>query len=322
MVKRFLTASPQEILSMNKQELLTSIKMSEGRIILAVARVRGPNMVDGVSNAELVAAFGADLVCLACYDPRNPYVTGLPNKISREEEDKFLYNHVQIQLGRGWTPGDIRKLIGRPVGVFLTVVSEDLREGLEKHYGHVFFTRENARLVVEQGADFIALYGWRPQDEDLLIKAVQECKDEVGDKVIIMTGRVHGPGLMGHLAARRLITKESIRRLCEAGPDYVAIPAPGTFPGFTVEYASQLVEIIHDYGILAALGIHTSQEGSDIDTIKRIAILAKMAGADVYELGDSGFTESMVPPENIMTLSIAIRGRRHTYRRMAMSPLR
>jgi hypothetical protein len=80
--------------------------------------------------------------------------------------------------------------------------------------------------------------------------------------------------------------------------------------------------MIHDYDILVGLGIHTSQEGSDVDTIRRIAILAKMAGADVYELGDSGFTESMVPPENIMALSIAVRGIRHTYRRMAMSPLR
>jgi hypothetical protein len=321
MVKRFLTASPQEILSMSKKELITSIKMCEGRIILVAARVRGPNLVDGISNAELAAAFGADLVCIDTYDVRNPYITGLPNKISREEEDKLLYQ-VQIQLGRGQTPGDLRKLIGRPVGVFLTVVSEDLREGLEKHYGHVFFTKENAKLAVEQGADFLTIYGWRPQDENLLIKAIEECKDEVGDKVIVMTGRVHGPGLMGQLAARKLITKDSLKKLCEVGPDYIALPAPGTFPGFTVEYVSQLVDMIHDYDILVGLGIHTSQEGSDVDTIRRIAILAKMAGADVYELGDSGFTESMVPPENIMALSIAVRGIRHTYRRMAISPLR
>jgi hypothetical protein len=83
-----------------------------------------------------------------------------------------------------------------------------------------------------------------------------------------------------------------------------------------------MVDIIHDAGALASLGYHTSQEGSDPATIRHIAILSKIAGPDIHELGDSGFTESMVPPENIMTLSLAIRGRRHTFRRMAMSPLR
>jgi len=317
MVKRLLTATPQEILSMNKQELITSIKMCEGRVILVAARVRGPNLVDGVSNAELAAAFGADLVSVATYDVRNPYIPGLPNKVPNEQEDKAL-SQVQIELGRGQTLKDLRRLIGRPVGIMLTVVAEDMRKDLERHYGHVFYTRENIRLAVEQGADFIQLYSWRPQDEDLLIKAIEEA----GDKVIIMTGRVHGPGLMGHLAAKGLISKQSLKRLCEAEPDYVALPAPGTFPGFTVERAKELVDLIHDYGLLAALGLHTSQEGSDPDTIRRIAILAKMAGPDVFELGDSGFNEQMPPPENIMALSIAIRGKRHTYRRMAISPLR
>ncbi len=321
MVKRLLEATPQEILSMNKNELITSIRMCEGRVILAVARVRGPNLVDGVSNAELVAAFGADLVSLATYDVVNPYVPGLPNKISNEAEDKALFK-VQISLGRGWTLKDIRKLIGRPVGVFLTAVSEDMRKDLERRYGHVFFSRETVKLAVDQGADFIQIYSWRPQDEDLVIKSIEIAKEEVGDKVIIMSGRVHGPGLMGHLAAKELISKEFIRKLIDAGADYIALPAPGTYPGITLEKAKEFVDLIHSYDKLAALGIHTSQEGGDINTIKRLAVLIKMAGPDVIELGDSGFTESMVPPENIMALSIAIRGRRHTLRRMAISPLR
>ena len=321
MVKRFLTASPKEILSMNRDELLKSIKMCEGRIILVAARPRGPNLIDGVSNAEVAATFGGDLIALGTYEVRNPYIPGLPSKKPDEQEDKIL-SKAQIELGRGQTPGDVRELIGRPVGVMLTAVSEDMREDLKKHYGDILFSRENARLAVEQGADFLTIYSWRPEDEDVLLQAVSDAKDEVGDKTIIMTGRVHGPGLMGHMAKEGLVSNDAVKMMCEAGADCVALPAPGTFPGFSVERASELVNIIHEHGKLANLGYHTSQEGSDLDTIRRIAILAKMAGPDIYELGDSGFTESMVHPENIRTLSIAIRGVRHTYRRMAMSPLR
>lgn len=42
----------------------------------------------------------------------------------------------------------------------------------------------------------------------------------------------------------------------------------------------------------------------------------------MHELGDIGYNECMVLPENILTYGVAIRGRRHQYRRMAMSILR
>ena len=58
--KRFLSATPSELTAMTPVELLSAIRMSEGRIIRAAARIRGANMIDHVTNAELAAAFGAD----------------------------------------------------------------------------------------------------------------------------------------------------------------------------------------------------------------------------------------------------------------------
>ena len=49
--------------------------------------------------------------------------------------------------------------------------------------------------------------------------------------------------------------------------------------------------------------------------------MAKMTGTDVHHLGDCGLF-GIALPENLMAYSITIRGRRHTYRRMAMSLLR
>ena len=74
-------------------------------------------------------------------------------------------------------------------------------------------------------------------------------------------------------------------------------------------------------GALTMTTIGTSQEGADVDTIRRIALMTKMTGTDIHHLGDCGLF-GIALPENLVAYSIAIRGRRHTYRRMAMSLLR
>ena len=44
----------------------------------------------------------------------------------------------------------------------------------------------------------------------------------------------------------------------------------------------------------------------------------KMAGADIHHIGDTG-VPGMALPQNILAYSIAIRGERHTYHKMALS---
>ncbi|ETK37371.1 hypothetical protein MPTA5024_04155 [Microbispora sp. ATCC PTA-5024] len=77
----------------------------------------------------------------------------------------------------------------------------------------------------------------------------------------------------------------------------------------------------HAAGALTMTTIGTSQEGADADTVRRLALMAKMTGTDIHHLGDCGYFGITVP-ENILAYSVAIRGRRHAYRRMAMSLLR
>ena len=103
--------------------------------------------------------------------------------------------------------------------------------------------------------------------------------------------------------------------------DIILLPAPGTVPGITMEYASKLIKKAHEKGALTMTTIGTSQEGADEDTIRQIALMCKMAGTDIHHIGDSGYM-GMALPENITAYSVAIRGKRHTYRRMAMSLLR
>ena len=94
------------------------------------------------------------------------------------------------------------------------------------------------------------------------------------------------------------------------------LPAPMTVPGITCEYVRKLITCAHSQGALTMTCIGTSQEGSDTGTIRRIALECKMAGTDIHHIGDSGYM-GMALAENIFAYSVAIRGVRHTYRRMA-----
>ena len=104
----------------------------------------------------------------------------------------------------------------------------------------------------------------------------------------------------------------------DAGADIILLPAPGTVPGITMDYVRELVSYAHSLGALTITAIGTSQEGADTDTIKQIALMCKMTGTDIHHLGDAGYG-GMALPENIMAYSIAVRGIRHTYHRMADS---
>lgn len=70
---------------------------------------------------------------------------------------------------------------------------------------------------------------------------------------------------------------------------------------------------------ISAIG--TSQESADVDTIKQIALSNKRVGVDIHHIGDGGYGR-MADPENIMALSIVIRGKRHTYFRISQSLMR
>jgi hypothetical protein len=321
MALRFLHASPQQLLAMSTEELLTAIRISEGRVMTVSGRTRAGNLVDYVSNAEVAAAFGADIVMIDTYEPLSPYI---PGWASKDPEDDEPGKEIQVPMGRGYSIKEIREIVGRPIACMLLFHGDTNKDSTLKHYGKILATPENAAAAIESGADMIAVGGWAPID--IVTKNITEIRKITKGKAILEYFRPHGPGLIGQegtvLGPQGLITEDEIRLYLDMGVDIVGLAGPGTYPGYTVDFVGKLVEMIHNAGAMASLGLHTSQEGSDIDTIKRLAILNKMAGADLHELGDSGFNELMIEPQNILNYSIAIRGRRHTYRRMAMSILR
>lgn len=314
---RLLTSTPQTILGYTASDLIRAIRMSEGRTVVAVARVRGPNACDGVSNVELCAAFGADVVALGLYDPHDPYFPGLPNRIEISSEDAVLAK-VQIDLGRGWTVRDIRALVGRPIAAAMYGTPDSFPDEMEASFVRVCGSVKNARLLVDQGVDIVQLMDWLADPADVA-DLIRDIKREIGEEAVLSFARPNGWGLFGHLADREPFTQDEIARIATAGADIIEVPAVGSLPGLTVDVVARWTAAIHGSGALCNMWIASSQEGADVDTVRTIALDSKKAGADMMTISDVGLNESVPDPENILAMSVALRGRRHTYRRMAFS---
>ena len=306
MLKRLIDTTAKELTSYNKAELLTAISESEGRTLAAETIGTVTPMLVNITNAEFAASLGADLIMLNIFDVNNPIIQGLPQT---SPED---------------TIREVKRLTGRMVAINLepAVIRNEREESVWNLTTGRQATVENARKAADMGVDMIVLTG-NPGvgvDNEAIIQALSRLKEAVGDRVILTAGKMHASGIISE-AGEKILTEKDVEAFIDAGADVILLPAPGTVPGITMEYAGNLIRKAHEKGALAMTTIGTSQEGADEATVRQIALMCKMAGADIHHIGDSGYM-GMALPENITVYSVAIRGKRHTYRRMAMSLLR
>lgn len=295
--------TPKEMTNLDKKEFLYSIASSEGRVIAAeTIGIAMPMLVD-ITNAEFVAGMGADIIILNLFDVDEPRILGLPD------------------CDRGETIRMVKKLAGRPVGINLEPVENPTgtADDIWAMSPGRKATLENAEKAVAMGADFIVLTGnpGNGVSNEAISASLERISKKLGDRITLVAGKMHASGILSE-SGERIITKSDIASFMENGADVILLPAPGTVPGITTEYVRGLVSYVHENGKLAMTSIGTSQEGADEDTIRRIAIECKMTGTDIHHIGDSGYM-GMALPENIFAYSVATRGVRHTYRRMAMS---
>lgn len=305
-MKRILDCQSSDFAAMSRDELLAAIAGSEGRTIACETIGAIMPMLGDITNAEFAAAMGADILLLNMFDVQKPHIQGLP----KTEPDLVIRK--------------LKELTGRPIGINLEPVeqvlsSEDPDENMWAMTSGREATMENAEKAVALGVDFILLTG-NPGigvTNEAIEQTLKRYKQAFGDKIILAAGKMHASGILTE-GAEKIITKEDISAFAVAGADIILLPAPGTVPGITMEYVKELVNHAHSLGCLTITAIGTSQEGADIATIRQIALMCKMTGTDIHHLGDAGYG-GMALPENIQAYSIAVRGIRHTYRRMAGS---
>lgn len=302
-MKRMLECRCSDLVSMTREELLYAMAASEGRTLACETVGTLQPMLGDITNAEFVAAMGADLILLNIFDVNNPVIHALP----KTEPENVIRK--------------LKELTGRPIAINLEPVEQSLgaTDPMWELSNGRKATLANAKKAADMGVNMVLLTG--NPGIGVTNKAITEIlalyKAKLGDKLVLAAGKMHAAGILSE-AADNIITKEDVKAFREAGADIILLPAPGTVPGITQDYAADLIRYIHSVGALAMTAVGTSQEGADTATIRQIALMSKMAGADIHHLGDAGYG-GMALPENIQAYSIAIRGIRHTYRRMAGS---
>jgi hypothetical protein len=305
MQKRYLDCSASELLSISKHDLLDAWRASEGRIVVSETIGAVQPLLLTITNAELAASQGADVLLLNMFDADNPVIQGMPDGI---EPDQLIHA--------------LQHLTGRIIGVNMEAVDP------AHHQEHNAFwalregrmaTAANAHKLVAMGAKFLVLTA-NPGTgitNRAITSSLRAIHATVGEKAILMAGKMHAAGILAE-GGESILTHSDIAEFRASGADIILLPAPGTVPGITLEYARELIGYAHQMGAMTMTTIGTSQEGASIETIRHIALLCKMAGTDLHHLGDTGYI-GMALPENIQAYSIAIRGVRHTYARMARS---
>lgn len=150
MVKRLISANYSDVKAMSAAELKQAIKASEGRTILSENVVAVTPQAGDITNAEVAAAFGADLILLNVFDCFNPIIKGL-----NSEEDLLAGEQIKNPILR------IKELTGRPVGINLEPVDDDSTMFSDKRLinpGRIA-SKATIQKAEELGVDFICLTG-------------------------------------------------------------------------------------------------------------------------------------------------------------------
>lgn len=307
MVKRLISANTSEVLKMKAAELKQSIKASEGRVVLSEEVVTAEPVGEDITNAEVAAAFGADLILLNGMDVLNPMIMGL------YPGEETLASAKPRHDGKIIT--DLQHLVGRPVGVNLEPIDTDadmLEDRFQIPEGRTASRKTLAELE-RLGFNFVVLTGnpGTGVTNDQIVKNIILAKEVFSGLVI--AGKMHAAGVN-----EPLVSPEIVKEFIHAGADVILVPAVGTVPEFTDAELTEIVKIAHQAGALVMSTIGTSQESGSTSYIENVAIRNKVCGVDIQHIGDAGYG-GLAPVENIFTISKTIRGQRHAISRMARS---
>lgn len=292
---RLISMFSSEMLKLNREELKNAIKSSESRVILSenIVSYRGPGEV--ITNSEIARAFGADLILLNFFDVFKKEIYGLDNT-----EDPIR---------------ELKKLVGRPIGVNLEPVSsgENAFDEIISIENGRMATTETIQELDKLGFDFVCFTG-NPKtgvSNENILKAVCEAKKHFSG--LIIAGKMHSSGI-----DEKLVSLEFTKKLVESGADVILLPCVYTAPSVRREEIIEIVDYAHSKNVLVMGTIGTSQESSPESVIRQIALTNKEIGIDIFHIGDAGYG-GISNYLNILELSRAIRGDRHTIRIISSS---
>lgn len=287
-VTRLLDLDREGLAALRGPALTAAVAAAEGRTIVAEVVAGYHGLASGVHDAEVVASMGADVVVL------NLIETALDDGGWRLP-------------GLGVVPslGELARRLGRPVGVNLEPGDVPAPRRA---------TADVARRLADDGVAVLVVTA-NPGTGATYAAMARVCADlraAVGQDAAVWAGKMH------HAGVREAVTPAALLDLVAAGADGVLLPVPGTVPGVRREVAAEACAAVQDAGAIVVGTVGTSQEGTHVEVGRALALAAKEVGVDAHHLGDAGLARSP-DPELVYAWSVAVRGRRHTWRRTALS---
>lgn len=194
-----------------------------------------------------------------------------------------------------------KALTGRLVGVSMEVLADGSLDDPR--------ACNLSNLALLQEADFYCLtaYDKPGVTAERVCDALRQIR-AMTDKFIVVA-KFYAAGLASPLEYAKYVA---------AGADGVIVPAPASCRGASEEKVTRALEAIQSAGGVGITTISSSQEGADEETVRQIGLASKRCGADMYNFGDAGVA-GMADPQALYAFSMAVRGRRHTWVRMAAS---
>ena len=174
MVTRLISATGDEIKEMSPMDLKESIFKSEGRVVMGQHLLfAGPGLVRGVTNSELMFAFGADMVMLNTFDlddlDNNPGLCGLSFQ-------------------------ELKEKCRRPIGIYLGCPKAGSEDGGKKALYRregMLASDEHVKKCIELGADFIVLGGNPGSGTSIkdVVETAKRIKQKYKDKIFVFAGK-------------------------------------------------------------------------------------------------------------------------------------
>ena len=233
MAVKFLEDVGAKLINATRKEMVNAIFAASGRVVIGETVTFKQSMIDGVSNIELLKSWGCDMVTINHYNVNFPMIPGMESTQAGIEQfgscfneagskgckpsTKVIENSFQKifwQFGFGATIGDVKRLVGVPVGMTLEPVTEedDYPQGRVAN-------EENARRGAEQGASYITLIHTPQMSAGEFAKSVAQVRSGMGEMGLVKAGKMPWGGCSFLVNADEFVTEAEIKELAAAGAD-------------------------------------------------------------------------------------------------------
>ena len=195
-VIRLISASGSDFEKMTPMELKESIFKSEGRVIMGQHLLfAGEGLVRGITNSEVMFAFGADMVMLNTMD------------LDNMENNKGL---------QGLSYQTLRQRCKRPLGIYLGCPKAGFEDGGKKALYRregMLCTPEHVQKCVDMGVDllfWVVILVVELQLNDV-IACTKWIKEKYGDQLFVFAGKWED-GINGKRCSEILWLIEMLKR--------------------------------------------------------------------------------------------------------------